>query len=94
LALSKVAESFPNSPAWRIIAIHAVHAEWEGGVLIDLVQPSFCFLVGAALPFSLARRRAQGHSLSGMPLHALWRSVVLVLLGVFLRSVGWRRRAG
>ncbi len=88
LALAKVAESFPNSPAWRIIAIHADHAEWEGGVLIDLVQPSFCFLVGVTLPFSLVRRRTQGQSLPGMTLHALWRSVVLVLLGVFLRSVG------
>ena len=88
LALPRVAESFPDSSAWRIIGLHAEHAEWEGGVLIDLVQPSFSFLVGVALPFSVARRRTQGQSLSGMILHALWRSAMLVLLGVFLRSVG------
>jgi predicted acyltransferase len=44
--------------------------------------------VGVALPYSIASRVAKGQSTGTMYLHALWRAVVLVLLGVFLRSVG------
>jgi heparan-alpha-glucosaminide N-acetyltransferase len=40
-----------------------------------------------AIPFSYGRREAQGHSYGRMFGHALWRSVVLVLLSVFLVSV-------
>jgi predicted acyltransferase len=52
-----------------------------------LIQPSFSFLVGLALPFSIASRRRRGQAVWWMALHALWRSIVLVLLGVWLRSV-------
>jgi predicted acyltransferase len=55
--------------------------------LHDLIQPSFSFLVGVALPFSIARRLERGQSMGRMLLHAGWRAIVLVLLGVFLRSV-------
>ena len=54
-----------------------------------MIQPSFSFLVGVALPFSLASRLAPG-AVDGaddarMP---LWRALVLICLGVFLRSIG------
>jgi predicted acyltransferase len=49
------------------------------------------FMVGAALPFSIASRRAKGQSFSWMLFHAIVRSVVLVLLGVFLMS-SWTNR--
>src|SRR5260221_4239269 len=38
------------------------------------------------MPFSLASRIARGESRGRMTVHALWRALVLVLLGVFLRS--------
>jgi heparan-alpha-glucosaminide N-acetyltransferase len=44
--------------------------------------------VGVALPFSIASRMARGQRKSVMWLHAVWRALVLVLLGVFLRSIG------
>ncbi|HEU0039237.1 MAG TPA: DUF5009 domain-containing protein, partial [Verrucomicrobiae bacterium] len=50
--------------------------------------PSFSFLVGVALPFSIASRAARGQSRARMTWHAAWRALVLVLLGVFLRSIG------
>ena len=53
-----------------------------------MIQPSFSFLVGVALPFSLASRLARGQSRGCMTAHAVWRSLVLVFLGVFLRSIG------
>jgi predicted acyltransferase len=52
-----------------------------------MIQPGFSFLVGAALPFSIAARRAKGQPFLKMFGHAAWRAVVLVLLGVFLRSL-------
>lgn len=76
------------SGLWDMLCHHQEHVEWVGCVLHDLIQPSFSFLVGAALPFSIASRMARGQSWFGMGFHALWRAVILVLLGVFLRSTG------
>ena len=60
---------------------------WQGCSLHDLIQPAFSFLVGAALPFSLASRRARGETFGRMLGHAVWRSAALILLGIFLRSL-------
>jgi heparan-alpha-glucosaminide N-acetyltransferase len=62
------------------------HVPWQGGVLWDMIQPAFMFMVGAALPFSFARRAARGDSYISRFLHALIRSLMLILLGVFLSS--------
>ena len=51
-----------------------------------MIQPSFMFIVGVALVYSCASRSARGESWGHMAWHAVWRSVVLVLLGIFLRS--------
>ena len=52
-----------------------------------MIQPAFSFLVGAALPFSIASRRARGATFQSLLVHAIWRSVALMLLGIFLRSL-------
>lgn len=70
------------------VAFHTEHVPWAGCAFWDLIQPSFMFMVGVALPFSFASRRASGHSGFVRFLHVLQRSFVLVLLGVFLRSNG------
>jgi len=79
----------PDSGAggiWKMLCWHQSHVEWIGCSLHDLIQPSFSFLVGVALPFSIASRLARGQTFSGMTLHAFWRALLLILLGVFLRS--------
>jgi heparan-alpha-glucosaminide N-acetyltransferase len=91
LRLSKVAKSFPKSEFWALLGHHQEHVEWIGCSLHDLIQPSFSFLVGVALPFSIASRRARGQSPWIMTAHAFWRALVLVLLGIFLRSMGQDR---
>jgi predicted acyltransferase len=88
LHVSRVAAAFPDSGFWKLLAFHTSHVEWVGCSLHDMIQPSFSFLVGVALPFSIASRMAKGQSPLAMTGHALWRALVLVLLGVFLRSVG------
>jgi len=89
LGIPRVASHYPGNPIWRLLAYHSDHVEWVGCSLHDLIQPSFSFLVGAALPYSLASRQARGQSKKEMFIHALWRALLLVMLGVFLRSVGY-----
>jgi predicted acyltransferase len=86
LRLCQVHRKFPGQQIWETLCHHQSHVEWVGCSLHDLIQPSFSFLVGVALPFSLANRLAKGQSKAWMTAHALWRSLFLVLLGVFLRS--------
>src|SRR5262245_986692 len=76
LHLSHVARAVPDSWFWRFLAYHQSHVEWIGCSLHDLIQPSFSFLVGVALPISLASRIARGQSRGAMILHAFWRAVV------------------
>ena len=82
-----MAKDVPDSTFWKFLAWHQSHVPWAGCTLHDLIQPSFSFLVGVALPFSIASRLAKGQSQWRMTLHAVWRAVLLVLLGVFLRSM-------
>src|SRR6478672_6427059 len=57
MRLPDVAQAFPHSLFWRIVGFNTEHVEWQGCSLHDLIQPAFSFLVGAALPFSIASRR-------------------------------------
>ncbi|HZZ42622.1 MAG TPA: hypothetical protein VFE58_06770 [Tepidisphaeraceae bacterium] len=88
LELSGAARHFPESRTWGFIGYQLEHTRWQGCSAWDLIQPSFMFMAGVALPFSLANRRAKGQSASKMWMHILWRSLVLILLGFFLRSIG------
>ncbi len=81
-------KALPKNAITGFLAHHQEHVEWVGCTLHDLIQPSFSFLVGVALPFSLASRMARGQSKTLMAFHALWRALVLVALGIFLRSIG------
>ena len=87
LHLGVVAAKFPENQVLATLAQHQKHAAWTGCTLHDLIQPSFSFIVGLALPFSLLSRASLAQSRFRLVFHALWRSVVLVLLGIFLRSI-------
>ena len=88
LGLAQVAKQHPDSRAWQWLAYHTSHAAWVGGGAWDMIQPSFMFMVGMAVPFSLARRASEGQTATIRLLHAVWRAAVLVALGVFLASNG------
>jgi heparan-alpha-glucosaminide N-acetyltransferase len=88
LRLRQVAQALPESGVWKFLAAQQSHVEWVGCSLHDLIQPSFSFLVGVALPFSIASRSARGHTKPAMLGHALWRALLLIMLGVALRSIG------
>ncbi len=88
LHLGSVSTSLPESGFWSFLAWQQSHVAWVGCTLHDLIQPSFTLLVGLVLPLSLENRMDRGDSMTKMTLHALLRSVVLILLGIFLRSLG------
>ncbi|MBY0228947.1 MAG: hypothetical protein K2W96_06695, partial [Gemmataceae bacterium] len=91
-------EALPASPSWSALAWQFDHVAWAGCSFWDLIQPSFMFMVGVALPFSVAARSAKGDPWSKQFRHAVWRALVLVALAVFLTSPqrlppevkGWR----
>ena len=86
LNIPKVAASFKGNPLWQFLAYETDHAAWRGCTLWDLIQPSFMFIVGVALPYSLASRRVAGRTFGSLFVQALWRSFALVALGIFLNG--------
>ena len=88
LELSSLAEHFPGNKFFEWLKFHTSHVDWVGCSLHDMIQPSFSFLVGVSLPFSIASRRQKGSKLGSMMLHAFWRGLLLVVLGIVLRSLG------
>jgi heparan-alpha-glucosaminide N-acetyltransferase len=91
MRLPEVAQAFPHSLLWRIVGFNTEHVAWQGCSLHDLIQPGFSFLVGAALPFSIASRKRKGQSFGVMVGHAGWRALLLIFLGIFLRSLHARQ---
>jgi len=98
----KLSQLAPDNSVWKIwdydsfqsLAFHVDHPPWVsitgwiGVSLWDLIQPAFMFMVGVAMPFSYARRSVMGSSRGRRLFHAVVRAVVLILLGVLLRSKG------
>ena len=68
------------------IARQFTHVPWVGCTLWDLIQPSFMFMVGVAMPYSFARRKQLGDSASKIARHTVVRALILIALGVLLRS--------
>lgn len=87
LSFESVAKALPNSSFWRIVSFNQSHVEWTWLSLHDLIQPSFTFLVGVVLPYSVAGRKNKGATRGHVLMHAVRRSLILITLGIFLRSI-------
>ena len=57
------------------------HVPWQGLHFYDLIWPLFMFIMGAAIPLGVARRRARGQTDRTLLLHALWRAIIMFCLG-------------
>src|SRR5689334_3518435 len=77
-------------PNWAWLSKQVDHAAWEGCTFWDLIQPAFTFMVGVAMPFSLARRMAQGSTTTGLFKHVAWRAFLLILLSNIFSNWGSR----
>ncbi len=87
LEFGSISKALPDSSFWAFLAYNQDHVEWVGCSLHDLIQPSFSFLVGVALPYSIASRMAKGQNFGAMFGHTIQRSLILIFLGIFLRSM-------
>ncbi|MBX3442588.1 MAG: hypothetical protein KF774_09270 [Planctomyces sp.] len=94
-SLQRIAFHFEHPPQWRSnFPFGASTDPTAGNPLIrgavsmwDLIQPSFMFMVGVAIPFSTLRRKVLGETLVRRWTHAAVRALILVLMGVFLYSL-------
>ena len=76
-----------SSNPW-LLALDAqfTHFEWEGFHFYDLIMPLFLFMIGAALPYSFAKRLRQNDSRMRIFAHVLFRVVVLCFLGMLVNG--------
>ena len=63
-----------------------MHAQWNGWTPADFIFPSFLFLVGISLVFSVSSRVGRGDSRSDIFVHALWRSLILIAVGLLVNA--------
>jgi|SRR5438105_778318 len=69
---------------WASVYPQLDHAAWNGWTLTDLVFPFLLFAMGAAVPFALARRRANPRRVR---VHLVRRAAMLFLLGLVLNAI-------
>lgn len=62
------------------------HAAWNGWTLTDLVFPSFLFMVGIAVVYSIDARLAKGETRRTLLLHTVQRAVVLFCFGLIVNA--------
>ncbi len=62
------------------------HVPWHGTTPTDWIFPFFLFIVGVALPFSIAARRRQGATNAELVRHAANRALILFALGIFEKN--------
>ena len=85
--------SYMVNPEFEGTLIHFIgnqfhHHPWNGLHFWDLVQPFFMFIVGVAIPFSVANREKKGETHSALIKHALKRSALMLLFGWALYCIG------
>jgi predicted acyltransferase len=62
------------------------HVRWQGLHFYDLIWPLFMFVMGAAIPFSIEKRRAQGAADRSLLMHAFRRAVIMFALGTITQG--------
>ena len=58
------------------------HSDWNGWTITDVVFPSFLWIVGVAMTFSLGGRLERGAAKSALMLQALRRAAIIYALGL------------
>ena len=70
-----------GSPFTNALAKQFDHPEWFGSSLYDIVMPLFLFVVGAAIPFALSKRKQENAGLKAIYTKLIRRFVILFILG-------------
>lgn len=80
--IKKLAEHF-NNPIFNNISENLTgHADWEGLHFYDMIFPTFLFLIGVVIPFSLGKRLESGHSKKRVIIKIIKRTLILFTLGL------------
>ena len=72
--------SVKNVPQW----MKHMPADADAMTFVDLVFPSFLFIVGMSVPFAFNARLLKGDSARTIWTHTLKRAVALIIIGVFM----------
>lgn len=72
--------SLTNIPAW----LGHVDSGVDGIGLADVVFPAFLFIVGLSIPYAIESRRKKVDRDADLVKHVLWRTLALLVMGVFL----------
>jgi predicted acyltransferase len=75
-----------TDPAWGWLGRQFEHVPWEGLMFWDLIQPSFMFMVGLAMPFAFAARARRGGE-EAVWRHAAYRAVMLIVISNVIMSI-------
>lgn len=82
-----------NDPGdWTRVFPPLDHAEWNGWTLTDLVFPTFLFIVGASIVFSMSARAARGNckgTLTGKAFVRAGKIFLLDLILAFFPAMHW-----
>ncbi|MCE5266325.1 MAG: DUF5009 domain-containing protein [Planctomycetaceae bacterium] len=90
LLLNAVKCFYPDPVVVDALGRHLDHPQWEGFVAWDFIMPLFLFVVGAALPWAMAKRMGPGQSLLATYWRILRRVVVLWVLGMLVQQVRYQ----
>lgn len=90
LALAGAACLYPSLYDW--VDIQLTHPRWRGFVAWDMVMPLFLFVVGAAMPFAMAKRLEQGGPSRQIYWRIARRVALLWILGMLAQGslIKWR----
>lgn len=80
--------SLKGHPIWNWLYVQNEHVAWAGCVYWDLIQPSFMFMVGVAMPFAFQRRLQLGATRLQLLRHAWIRAFNLLAIGILLDHIG------
>lgn len=67
-------------PTW----MQHAHGNEDRMTFVDVVFPAFLFIVGMSVPFAINSRLAKGDSFWKLQQHIAWRTLGLLVLGVFM----------
>lgn len=70
-----------QSEVLNTVMIQLKHVSWEGFRFYDLIFPSFVFIVGASVAFSLGKLQASGSRRAAVR-RVIWRGLLLWLVGI------------
>ena len=75
-----------NPGSWDHVYPPLLHAEWHGFTPTDLVFPSFLFIIGVAMAFSLAKYTKDNQPTAAVYWRIARRCLLLFALGLFLNG--------